>query len=73
MLPGAGLDAAENLAQELEHILRHAVIETLAGPVVATASVGVAVTAGRRTGVVRLLARADVDMYRRKKKRKTRR
>ena len=73
VLPGAGLDAAENLAQELEHILRHAVIETLAGPVVATASVGVAVTAGRRTGVVRLLARADVDMYRRKKKRKTRR
>ncbi len=72
VLPGAGLEAAENLAQELENILRHAVVETLAGPVVATASVGVATTQGRRSGVVRLLARADVDMYRRKKKRKTR-
>jgi diguanylate cyclase (GGDEF)-like protein len=72
VLPGAGLEAAENLAQELENILRHAVVETLAGPVVATASVGVAATQGRRSGVVRLLARADVDMYRRKKKRKAR-
>ena len=71
MLPGAGLDAAENLAHELEHLLRNAVVETLSGPVVATASVGVAATDGRRTGVVRLLARADVDMYRRKKKRKS--
>jgi diguanylate cyclase (GGDEF)-like protein len=71
VLPGAGIDAAENLAHELEHLLRHAVIETLGGPVVATASVGVAATDGRRTGVVRLLARADVDMYRRKKKRKS--
>ena len=72
VLPGAGLEAAENLAHELENILRHAVVETLAGPVVATASVGVAATQGRRSGVVRLLARADVDMYRRKKKRKSR-
>jgi diguanylate cyclase (GGDEF)-like protein len=71
VLPGAGLDAAENLAHELEHLLRSAVVETLSGPVVATASVGVAATDGRRTGVVRLLARADVDMYRRKKKRKS--
>jgi hypothetical protein len=31
----------------------------------------VAATGGRRTGIVRLLARADVDMYRRKKKRKS--
>jgi diguanylate cyclase (GGDEF)-like protein len=71
VLPGAGMDAAENLAHELESLLRNAVIETLSGPVVATASVGVAATGGRRTGVVRLLARADVDMYRRKKKRKS--
>jgi diguanylate cyclase (GGDEF)-like protein len=71
VLPGAGMDAAEHLAHELESLLRNAVIETLSGPVVATASVGVAATGGRRTGVVRLLARADVDMYRRKKKRKS--
>jgi diguanylate cyclase (GGDEF)-like protein len=71
VLPGAGMDAAEHLAHELESLLRDAVIETLSGPVVATASVGVAATGGRRTGVVRLLARADVDMYRRKKKRKS--
>jgi diguanylate cyclase (GGDEF)-like protein len=71
VLPGAGLDAAENLAHELEHLLRNAVVETLSATVVATASVGVAATDGRRTGVVRLLARADVDMYRRKKKRKS--
>jgi diguanylate cyclase (GGDEF)-like protein len=71
VLPGAGLEAAENLAQELEQLLREAVVDTLAGPVVATASVGVAATDGRRTGVVRLLARADVDMYRRKKRRKS--
>jgi len=71
VLPGAGLDAAENLAQELEQLLGRAVVDTLSGPVVATASVGVAATDARRTGVVRLLAKADVDMYRRKKKRKS--
>ena len=71
VLPGAGRDAAENLAHELEHLLRNAVIETLSGRIVATASVGVAATDGRRMGVVRLLARADVDMYRRKKRRKS--
>lgn len=71
VLPSAGLDAAENLAQELETLLRQAVVETLAGVVVASASVGVAATEGRRTGVVRLLAQADIDMYRRKKKRKS--
>jgi diguanylate cyclase (GGDEF)-like protein len=71
VLPGAGIDAAENLAHELEHLLRHAVVETLGGPVVASASVGIAATDGRRSGVVRLLARADVDMYRRKKRRKS--
>ena len=70
VLPGAGLDAAENLAQELETLLRQAVVETLAGVIIASASVGVASTEGRRTGIVRLLAQADIDMYRRKKKRK---
>ena len=70
VLPGAGLDAAENLAHELENLLHNAVIETDEGSLVADASVGVAASDGRRTGVVRLLARADVDMYRRKRKRK---
>ena len=70
VLPGAGMDAAEHLALELENLLRNAVVETLSGIVVATASVGVAATDGRRSGIVRLLAQADVDMYRRKKKRK---
>ena len=73
VLPGAGIDAAENLAHELENLLRQAVVETVSGIVVATASVGVAATDGRRSGVVRLLAQADVDMYRRKKKRKAER
>jgi len=70
VLPGAGVDAAENLAHELESLLRHSVIETDAGLLVPSASVGVAASDGKRTGVVRLLARADVDMYRRKRKRK---
>ena len=46
------------------------VIETEAGRLTPSASVGVAASDGKRTGVVRLLARADVDMYRRKRKRK---
>jgi diguanylate cyclase (GGDEF)-like protein len=70
VLPGAGVDAAENLAHELESLLRHSMIETDAGLLVPSASVGVAASDGKRTGVVRLLARADVDMYRRKRKRK---
>ena len=70
VLPGAGLDAAEHLAHELESLLHNAMIETEAGSLVADASVGVAASDGRRAGVVRLLARADVDMYRRKRKRK---
>jgi diguanylate cyclase (GGDEF)-like protein len=70
VLPGAGVDAAENLALELEHLLASAAVDGPAGPVAVTASVGVAGTDGARTGVVRLLARADVDMYRKKRKRK---
>jgi diguanylate cyclase (GGDEF)-like protein len=70
VLPGAGIDAAENLAHELESLFHKSVIETDSGPLVPAASVGVAASEGRRTGVVRLLARADVDMYRRKRKRK---
>jgi diguanylate cyclase (GGDEF)-like protein len=70
VLPGAGMHAAENLAQELEHLFASSAIDGPAGPVVATASVGVAGTDGARTGIVRLLARADVDMYRKKRKRK---
>jgi diguanylate cyclase (GGDEF)-like protein len=70
VLPGAGIDAAENLAHELESLLRNSVIETDTGVLVPSASVGVAASDGKRTGVVRLLARADVDMYRRKRKRK---
>lgn len=70
VLPGAGIEAAENLAHELESLLHHSVIETDAGRLTPAASVGVAATDGERTGVVRLLARADVDMYRRKRKRK---
>jgi predicted signal transduction protein with EAL and GGDEF domain len=38
--------------------------------VTVTASVGFAATDGARTGIVRLLARADVDMYRKKRKHK---
>ena len=70
VLPGAGLDSAEHLAHELENLLHNAVIETDGESLVADASVGVAATDGRRAGVVRLLARADVDMYRRKRRRK---
>ena len=44
---------------------------TLRGrPVADIVPVGVAASDRKRTGVVRLLARADVDMYRRKRKRK---
>ena len=71
VLPGAGIDAAEDLALELENLLQAGGGRDALGIVVATASVGVAATDGRRSGVVRLLARADVDMYRRKKKRKS--
>jgi diguanylate cyclase (GGDEF)-like protein len=70
VLPGAGVHAAENLAHELENLFADSAIEGPNGPVVATASVGVAGTDGARTGIVRLLARADVDMYRKKRKRK---
>jgi diguanylate cyclase (GGDEF)-like protein len=70
VLPGAGQHAAEHLAHELEHLLAHAAVEAPEGSVVATASVGFSSTDGARTGVVRLLARADVDMYRRKRWRK---
>jgi len=70
VLPGAGAHAAEHLAHELENLLHNAVIDTDEGSLVADASVGVAASDGRRAGVVRLLARADVDMYRRKRRRK---
>jgi diguanylate cyclase (GGDEF)-like protein len=70
MLPGAGPHAAEHLADELQHLLSAATIDGPDGPVVSTASVGYASTDGARTGMVRLLARADVDMYRKKRRRK---
>jgi diguanylate cyclase (GGDEF)-like protein len=70
VLPGAGVHAAENLAHELENLMASTPIEGPDGPVIATASVGVAGTDGVRTGIVRLLARADVDMYRKKRRRK---
>ncbi|MFL5959294.1 MAG: hypothetical protein ACJ75G_03365, partial [Gaiellaceae bacterium] len=61
---------AEHLAHELQHLLSNAAVEGPSGPLVATASVGFAGTDGARSGVVRLLARADVDMYRKKRRRK---
>jgi diguanylate cyclase (GGDEF)-like protein len=70
VLPGATVEAAANLAEELEHLFSTAAVEGAAAPVTVTASVGVAGTGGARTGIVRLLARADVDMYRKKRKRK---
>jgi diguanylate cyclase (GGDEF)-like protein len=70
VLPGATNEAAANLAEELEHLLADAGVESPTGQVAATASVGVAGTGGTRTGIVRLLARADVDMYRKKRDRK---
>jgi len=70
-LTGRREAAGDQGAHELQHLLQNAVIETLSGRIVVTASVGVAATDGRRMGVVRLLARADVDMYRRKKRRKS--
>jgi diguanylate cyclase (GGDEF)-like protein len=70
VLPGAGIESAENLSEELEHLLATSAVEGPSGPVVASASVGVAATDGTRAGVVRLLARADVDMYRKKRRRK---
>jgi diguanylate cyclase (GGDEF)-like protein len=70
VLPGATIESAANLAEELEHLFANADVEGAGGPVFVTASVGVAATGGTRTGIVRLLARADVDMYRKKRKRK---
>lgn len=70
VLPGATMESAVNLAEELEHLFANADVEVAGGPVSVTASVGVAGTGGTRTGIVRLLARADVDMYRKKRKRK---
>jgi diguanylate cyclase (GGDEF)-like protein len=72
VLPGTAFAAAEDLAHEFENLLRESVIKTPVGGVPAAASVGVAATDGRRSGVVRLLAHADVDMYRKKKRRKAR-
>ena len=71
VLPGASVHAAEHLAHELEHLFASAAVDGPTGPVAATASVGVAGTDGARTGIVRLLARADVDMYRKKRRRKS--
>jgi diguanylate cyclase (GGDEF)-like protein len=70
VLPGATAEAAAHLAEELEHLLADSEVEGPAGPVAVTASVGISGTAGLRTGIVRLIARADVDMYRKKRKRK---
>jgi diguanylate cyclase (GGDEF)-like protein len=70
VLPGTGVEAAENLAHELEHLLASSPVDGPTGPVTVTASVGFAATDGARTGIVRLLARADVDMYRKKRKHK---
>lgn len=70
VLPGATVAAAINLAEELEHLLAGTAVEGSGGPVPATASVGIAGTEGVRTSILRLLARADVDMYRRKRRRK---
>jgi diguanylate cyclase (GGDEF)-like protein len=70
VLPGAAVEAAANLAEELEHLVANGAVEAPTGRVTATASVGVAGSDGARTGIVRLLARADVDMYRKKRKRK---
>jgi diguanylate cyclase (GGDEF)-like protein len=79
VLPGTGINAADDLAREFENLLRQAAIRTPAGTVraaasvgVAAASVGVAAADGRRPAVVRLLANADADMYRKKKRRKAR-
>jgi diguanylate cyclase (GGDEF)-like protein len=71
VLPGATQESAANLAEELESLLANAAVDSVTGKVRATASVGVAATGGTRASVVRLLARADVDMYRKKRKRKS--
>lgn len=70
VLPGAGPHAAEHLAHELEHLLASASVESPGGPIEASASVGFSSTDAARAGVSRLLAKADVDMYRKKRRRK---
>lgn len=78
VLPGADPEAALRVAERLRDALRAAPIETAAGPIAITASIGIATIAPRQAGLARggpgedqapavdaeaLLDRADANLY----------